>query len=80
MTNTIQIKRSLATGSEPGYSLLNKTGEPIVNIADERFFISKWDWTFFELQNKENSIFIEWGAAATIYESVMDINWWSANQ
>jgi len=49
MSNKIQFRRSLVTTVVPSLWQLINAWEPFVNLVDERLFISKWDWTMFEV-------------------------------
>lgn len=45
----IQFRRNSVTTVVPSIGQLINAWEPFVNITDERLFVSKWDWTSFEV-------------------------------
>ena len=62
MTNKIQFKRSSVASNTPTTEEAINPWEPFVNLTDEKLFISKWDWTSFE-------VWWEWTGWST---------WWNA--
>lgn len=54
MSNKIQIRRSISSWQVPSAWQLVSVWELFVNTSDERLFVSKWDWTFFELLSSWN--------------------------
>lgn len=49
MTNKIKLRKSTTPWVTPSAWQSTDTWEPFVNIPDEKLFISKWDWTSFEV-------------------------------
>lgn len=49
MFNKIQLKRNTTPWITPSVEQTVNAWEPFVNISDEKLFISKWDWTYFEV-------------------------------
>lgn len=50
MTSTIKLRSSSSWGTTPSAWQLTNIWEAFVNTADEKMFISKWDWTYFEVE------------------------------
>lgn len=49
MSNKLQLRRSTTPASQPSAWQAINAWEPFVNMQDEKMFVSKWDWTFFQV-------------------------------